>query len=462
MGNILIIDDNKINSEALCDIVGSMGHEVTCTPTAKEGLRAAHTHSFDVVFLDIQLPDGNGLTLLPEIRATAAGPEVIIITGYGSPDGAELAVKNGAWDFIEKPIVKKMIELPLVRALQYREAKNKKRAPVVMKREGIIGSSPVMDSCLELCAQAAAGDANVLIAGETGTGKELFAQAVHNNSRWASMPFITVDCASLPPSIIESILFGHEKGAFTGADISREGLIKQAHRGSLFLDEIGDLPLSAQKAFLRVLQEHRFRPVGGKREVESEFRTIAATNRDLDKMVRDGRFREDLLFRLRAFTIELPPLRIRISDIKELIFYYVNKICMRQGAEMKGFSPEFLETLCKYEWPGNVRELVNALESALATALHESILYPKHLPTHIRVHLARNAVQRKESRTARPATTCTLKEHRESVCAKEEKQYLQELINMTEGNIKKSCDISGLQRARLYQLFQKHGIEIPK
>jgi len=462
MGKILIIDDNRINSEALCDIVSSMGHEVTCATTAIDGLRAARAHGFDVVFLDIQLPDGNGLTLLPEIRAAAAHPEIIIITGYGSPDGAELAIKNGAWDFIEKPLMKKLVELPLVRALQYREAKNKEGSPLVMKREGIIGSSPIMGSCMELCAQAAASDANVLITGETGTGKELFAQAIHNNSRWASMPFITVDCASLPPNIIESILFGHERGAFTGADISREGLIKQAHRGSLFLDEIGDLPLSAQKAFLRVLQEHRFRPVGGKREVESEFRTIAATNRDLDKMVRDGSFREDLLFRLRAFTIEMPPLRTRTSDIKELIFYYVNKICMRQGSETKGFSPEFLETLCKYEWPGNVRELVNALESALAKALQESILYPKHLPTHIRVHLARNAVQEKEQNAAAPSKMLTLKECRESVCAREEKEYLQHLINKTRGNIRQACEISGLQRARLYQLFKKHDIEIPK
>jgi two-component system NtrC family response regulator len=461
MANILIIDDHRLNSEALCDIVGNMGHEVTCTYTAKDGLRTAETHSFDIVFLDIQLPDGNGLMLLPEIMATPARPEVIIITGYGSPDGAELAVKNGAWDFIEKPLIKKTIELPLVRALQYREAKKENKAPMVMKREGIIGTSPIMDIVMELCARAATSDANVLITGETGTGKELFAQAIHNNSHLAGMAFITVDCASLPPTIIESILFGHEKGSFTGADISRDGLIKQANGGSLFLDEVGELPLSAQKAFLRVLQEHHFRPLGARKEVNSEFRTIAATNRDLNKMVQEGKFREDLLFRLRAFTIELPPLRKRTSDIKELIFYYVNKICMRHNAKMKGFSPEFLETLCLYEWPGNIRELVNALESSLATALHEPILYPKHLPTHIRVHLARNAVQRKESRTARPATTCTLKEHRESVCAREEKQYLRELINKTKGNIRQACEISGLQRARLYQLLKNHGIEIP-
>ncbi|MGO9139782.1 MAG: sigma-54-dependent transcriptional regulator [Syntrophales bacterium] len=459
MGRVLIIDDDRIYAKALIDMVSSMGHEVTSVLTAQEGLMAAQSYSFDVVFLDVQLPDGNGLMLLPDIHATPSTPEVIIITGFGSPDGAELAIKNGAWDFVEKPLVRKMIELPLVRALQYREAKEKKIAPLILKREGIIGSSASMESCMELIAQAAASDVNILITGETGTGKELVAQAIHNNSRQAGMAFVTVDCASLPPSIIESILFGYEKGAFTGADRSREGLIKQVDGGTLFLDEVGDLPLSAQKAFLRVLQEHRFRPLGAKQEVKSEFRVIAATNRYLNKMVQEGKFREDLHFRLRALTIDLPPLRERRGDIKELIFYYVNKICMRHGTEIKGFSPEFIETLCAYDWPGNIRELVNALESSLAAALHESILYPKHLPTHIRILLARTAVQRKESITTPLAIVYTLKERREFVLAREERQYLQDLLDMTGGNIKQACGIAGVSLPRMYQLIKKYKVK---
>ncbi|MEN6320965.1 MAG: sigma-54 dependent transcriptional regulator [Syntrophaceae bacterium] len=461
MGKVLIIDDNKFNTEALCDIVRSMGHEVACTFTAEQGLKAARTQNFDVVFLDVQLPDGNGLMLLPSIHATPSAPEVIIITGFGSPDGAELAIKNGAWDFIEKPLARNVIELPLVRALQYREAKKQKKTPLILKREGIVGGSPIMGTCMELIAKAAASDANVLITGETGTGKELFAQAIHNNSSRGIMPFVTVDCASLPPTIIESILFGHEKGAFTGADKIQEGLIKQADGGTLFLDEVGDLPLSAQKTFLRVLQEHRFRPLGAKREVKSKFKMIAATNRDLNTMVQEGTFREDLFFRLRAVTIELPPLRERPEDIKELIFYYVNKICTRHGTEVKGFSPEFMEALCAYEWPGNIRELVNALESAIAAALHENILYPKHLPTHIRVHLIRGAVNKKDDITIPPVNMTSLKERRELVYAREERQYLQELMSMTGKNIQEACEISGLRRARLYQLIKKHSIEIP-
>ena len=317
----------------------------------------------------------------------------------------------------------------------------------------------MMEAYMELIAQAAASDANILITGETGTGKELFARAIHNNGSRGIMPFVTVDCASLPPTIIESILFGHEKGAFTGADRRREGLIKQADGGTLFLDEVGDLPLSAQKAFLRVLQEHRFRPLGAKREVTSEFRVIAATNRDLIKMVQGDKFREDLLFRLRAFTLDLPPLRERPGDIKELTIHYVNKICKRLGMEVKGFSPEFFKTLYAYDWPGNIRELVNALESALSAALHEPIVFPKHLPTHIRVRLARDAVQKKEAVLTPYGITGTLKECRDSAIEREERQYLQELMAITGGNIKKSCEISGLSRVRLYVLLTKYTIK---
>lgn len=461
MGKVLIIDDNQFNAEVLSEMVGLLGHEVICANTAEDGLRTAQSHSFDVVFLDVQLPDGNGLTLLPRIHATPSAPEVIIITGFGSPDAAELAIKNGAWDFIEKPLVRKLIELPLIRALQYREAKKQKSAPSILKREGIIGSSSIIGTCMKFVAQAAASDASVLITGETGTGKEVFAQAIHNNSSREAMPFVTVDCASLPPTLIESILFGHEKGAFTGADRIQEGLIKQADGGTLFLDEVGDLPLSAQKAFLRVLQEHRFRPLGAKQEMKSEFRVIAATNRDLDAMRKEGKIREDLLFRLRTLAIELPPLRERAGDIKELIAYYVNKICSRQRTEVKGFSPEFIETLCAYDWPGNIRELVNALESALAAALHETMLYPKHLPTHIRVRLIRDTVSKKDDIVSPPVKMMTLKERRDSVFVKEERQYLQELMSLTAGNIREACKISGLGRARLYQLIKKHGIAIP-
>ncbi len=218
---------------------------------------------------------------------------------------------------------------------------------------------------------------NVLLTGETGTGKEVFARAIHENSARAEHNFVVVDCTALPATLVESVLFGHEKGAFTGADRAQAGLIKQAHSGTLFLDEIGELPLAVQKAFLRVLQEHRFRPVGAKREVESNFRLIAATNRNLEKMVQDGTFRSDLLFRVRTLTVELPPLSARKEDIKELAMYHMARVCERYQIGTKGFSPEFFDALMAYEWPGNVRELVNAMERAVSDCVPRAYTLPQ-------------------------------------------------------------------------------------
>ena len=259
-----------------------------------------------------------------------------------------------------------------------------------MERKDIIGSSKRLDDSFELLAQAAQSDVNVLITGESGTGKELFAKAIHGNSQRARGNFVIVDCTALPETLVESVLFGHARGSFTGAYVSQDGLVKQADKGTLFLDEIGELPLSIQKSFLRVIQEHRFRPVGGSQEISSDFRLVGATNRSLDDLVKQGLFREDLLFRLRSLVIELPPLREYREDIKEMTLHYMGVLCQRFGLEPKGFSQEFWNTVSNYKWPGNVRELIQALEKALLAAKEEPILYPLHLPTYIRIHVARN------------------------------------------------------------------------
>jgi two-component system NtrC family response regulator len=397
MANVLIIDDDKLICETIGNLVRRMGHQATCSYTLQDGLEESSSQMVDVVFLDVRLPDGNGLEVLPRIQASASLPEVIIMTGYGDPDGAELAIKHGAWDYLQKPSTMDAMTLPLVRALQYREEKKAGKATMILKREGIIGNSPKIKACLDLLAQVASSNANVLITGETGTGKELFAVAIHKNSPRANKNFVVVDCAALPENLVESILFGHEKGAYTGADRARDGLILQADGGTLFLDEVGELPLSVQKSFLRTLQERKFRPVGGKGEIESDFRLIAASNRNLDDMVRQERFREDLLFRLRSFSIDLPPLRERPEDIKDLATYYVEVLSKRYEIEPKDFSPEFFDILISYPWPGNVRELINALERALVNGRYERILFPKHLPTHIRAKIARSSIGEKET-----------------------------------------------------------------
>lgn len=466
MAHILIIDDDQSTCYSLSRMVTRMGHTSTCASTLREGERKVSSKNVDVVFLDVQMPDGNGLEALPTLRDAPSSPEVIIITGYGDPDGAEHALKSGAWDYIEKGCSVKEMTLPLIRALQYREERSSRAqvgSVMSLKREGIVGSSAPLLACLDLVASAAGSDTNVLITGETGTGKELFAEAIHHNGPRAKGSFVVVDCAALPETLVESLLFGHEKGAFTGADKVREGLIRQANGGTLFLDEVGELPMSLQKAFLRVLQERRFRPLGSSREMESDFRLVAATNRDLDQMAQDGRFRDDLLFRLKSLTIELPPLRERTGDIKELARYHTDQFCERYGLAPKGFSPEFIDTLAAYTWPGNVRELVNCLDRALIAARFDPTLFPAHLPMDVRVEVTRSSLQRKTSSDealtkGSPYPVPRLRELRERLIAQTERHYLQQLMTLCHGDIPKACELSGLSQSRLYALLQKYGI----
>ena len=460
MANILVIDDDKMICEALIDVIGDMGHETACALTLKDGLDLVSNQIFDIIFLDVRLPDGNGLDTLPIFRESPSSPEVIIITGKGDPDGAELAVKTGAWDYIEKPLSVKRITLPLVRALQYRKERTAGKSKPVLKPMNIIGNSPRMKRSLDLLAQAADSEANVLITGETGTGKELFARATHDNSLRKNNNFVVVDCAVLPETLAESTLFGYEKGAYTGADKNQSGLIKQADKGTLFLDEIAELPLSIQRVFLRVLEGKRFRPVGSREEVNSNFRLISATHRNLDDLVESGKFRHDLLFRIRSINIDLPPLKERFGDVKDLTIKYISKLCNRYEIETKGYSTDFMETLLEYGWPGNVRELINALEKAISAAGDAPTLFSMHLPPHIRVQVARSSVSSSPqpdysiNRTKKPVTYPKLRD----IIDLTEQQYLQEVAIHAAGNIKEICRISGLSRSRLYGRLKKYDI----
>jgi two-component system NtrC family response regulator len=463
--SVLVIDDDRAVCDAIAAAVRRIGYEVRCAFSFRDGLKEARSCDFAVVLVDVQLPDGSGLDLLRRLRQKIPCPEVIIMTGRGDPDGAELAIKNGAWDYIEKPSALENIALPLTRALQYQEEKKKRGVPVALIREGIIGNSLAIKESLDLVAQAASSSANTLISGETGTGKELFAAAIHRNSPRADKNFVVVDCSALPETLVESVLFGHEKGAYTGADRAQIGLIAQADNGTLFLDEIGELPMNIQKAFLRVIQERRFRPVGGKKEINSNFTLIAATNRDLDEMVQRGRFRDDLLYRLRTIHISLSPLREHKEDIKELALYYVAKLCLQYGMATKGFVPEFFGVLEEYDWPGNVRELNQALERAIASAGPNPLLFPKDLPIDIRAKMARDSIA-SSSPTFDAAfggyeeerLLPRLDETRAAAIIDSERAYLQNLMAYTAGDISKAIEVSGLSRARFYALLKKHGI----
>lgn len=440
-----------------------LGHMTASVHSLKEGLATATEDEFDVIYLDVQLPDGNGLNYIADFQQTRSQPEIIIATGAGDPDGAELALTTGAWDYVEKGGTLTALTLPLMRALEYRKSKVPSHTHISLKRDDIIGHSDAIRQSLDKVAEAASGNAHVLINGETGTGKELFSRAVHENSDRANRNFVVVDCTALPETLVESMLFGHRKGSFTGALENREGLIKLAHGGTLFLDEIGDLPLPIQKSFLRVLENHTFRPVGGSQEEYSDFRLISATNRNLDDMVREGIFRHDLLFRIRSFTIELPPLRSRTEDIEDIVLRYTSQICKRYGIETKGFSADFFDVLQAYHWPGNVRELVNTLEKTISTAYHDSTVYPHHLPTHLRVAATKLRLTRKpqsEPADSIPDTEFTngvfptFKEYNDKVRA----SYLRELLMHTKGNRVEACRISGLSKTRLYALIKEYGL----
>ena len=476
MAHLLIVDENSQYCERLSKVMHNSGFRISQAHSLREGFRLGKEHDIDVVLLTSLLPDGSGTDNLQRFRNTPAAPEVIIMADYADADEAELAISNGAWDYVLKSRSPKQLIEPLSHLANYREkrkhAQNNGAVASGHHFSDIIGSSMQLRSCLDMLSKAGRSDTNVLLTGETGTGKELFAVALHSASRRAKNNFVVVDCTALPETLVESTLFGHEKGSFTGATRNQSGLVKQADGGTLFLDEVGEMPLSLQKSFLRVLQEHRFRPVGGEREISSDFRLVAATNKDLDAMVAAGNFRSDLLFRLRTFAIRLPSLGDRGTDRNELTSYFLNRLCQQNGIPEKIVSRDFMRALAKYSWPGNVRELFHALERSVTAADDEPMLMAKHLPTYIRVCNARAALGEvdeeggKDWSPIRPPKELTdprmplqkLQEVREVAIAEAEKRYLRRLMTSTGGNILEACHVSGLSRSRLYQLLKDYNI----
>ena len=480
MARILIIDDDHEICETMESLITRLTHECEAAYTLDHGLRLARTKDFDVIFLDVRLPDGNGLDLLPEIMALESPPEVIILTGKGDPDGAELAIKGGVWDYLLKPSSVREISLTLGRALKYHEEKTGRNNEGALDLAGVVGESPAIKASFNLLAQAARSDSNVLITGQTGTGKELFASTIHENSQRKSKNFVVVDCAGLTETLLESTLYGHRKGAFTGAQADRIGLVKLADGGTLFLDEVGEMPLSMQKAFLRVLQERTFRPVGDTREQTSNFRLVAATNRDLDQMVEKGEFRQDLLYRLKTMHIHLPPLMERPEDIRALCVFRVTQLCKQYGMAPKNFGSDFHAALTGYDWPGNVRELFNVLERAVVASGNEKTLYAMHLPREFRIQIARAQIARMTASENGPEPLEKLDSEPvrelgqnifEDIFDKElptlrefkgmaEKVYLGELIRQCDGDLPRILKASKLSRSHFYSLLKKYGLSL--
>jgi len=470
VGKVLIIDDDLPIREAMGRVVENLGHAAEEASTLREGLGKVRAGAYDVVLLDVRLPDGNGLDAIGELQSSRSRPEVIVITGWGDPDGAEAAMRRGAWDYIEKPPTLKAMTGPLLSAMAYRGSRPQSPAED-FQWEGAAGKHPGRAACIDQAARASRSEAGVLITGETGTGKELFARAIHANSRRKAGPFVAVDCAALPSTLAESLLFGNERGAFTGADRPREGLILQAHGGTLFLDEVGELPLDVQKTFLRTLQERKVRPVGGPAERPCDFRLMAATHRDLDAMAESGEFREDLLFRLRGMVIALPPVREHAEDVLTFAAHFLDLSCARHGVPGKRISPAAAADLTAYSWPGNIREIQNVVEGMVALALEEPELHPVHLPVHIRIQVARGQVRDREQAFAQrqeaaqpespaadhaPVPVPTLKVYRQAM----DRLYLERLLEQSGGAPREACRLSGLSRSRLYALLKEHGLRL--
>ncbi len=473
MYKILVIDEEKRCADGLAANAARLKVEVHLAATLDEGKRISEDDSFDVILMRDIVEGCASCNILQELKNVSSMPEVLIYTSGGNPQHAELALEGGAWDYIIDSEPEKILPDMVKRVVRYRRNKSssaeeeQRRVRDQLHQHGIIGSSAAIQNCINMVAKIGQSDASVLITGETGTGKELFATAIHHISARSAGNLTIIDCTALPSTLVESILFGHAKGSFTGADKSQKGLIKQADGGTLFLDEIGEMPLEIQKKFLRVLQEQTYLPVGSSKAETSNFRLIAATNKDLEEMVARGEFREDLLFRLKTFQLELPPLRIRKIDIAELAYYFRNLYSKRNKLNKKKLSTDYLITLNQYEWPGNVRELFQAVEYSLADAKDSTILESAHLPVNIRLAVTKQKLERRkeqppskqenvlpENLTAMP----TIKEDREKIIREQERRYLERLLKLTNGDIKLCCKTAGLSRSRLYDLLKKYDL----
>jgi DNA-binding NtrC family response regulator len=451
---ILVIDDDEGVVLTLTRIIESLGLEADHALTLTRGMEKIYALDVDLVLLDVNLPDGSGLDAIEDISGISNAPQIIILTAFSDPDGAELAIESGAWDYIQKPASSKAIKLQILRALEYREQKQRSEPLLSLHAHAIVGTSKTLQDCLKKVARIARTDAHVLLTGETGTGKELFAKAIHENSTRSKGGFIVVDCSILSENFIESVLFGHEKGAFTGAYRKRNGLALLAHGGTLFLDEVGELPESIQGSFLRILQDKKFRPMGSEKEIHSDFRVISATNKNIDQMAMEKKFRSDLLYRLKSFSLELPPLRHRKGDIREIASHYTDIFCRQQNTDLKELSDNFMETLEKYDWPGNVRELVNTMETCIASTPSEKTLFAYHLPSKIRARVTRAAFTKnspgKNMVNLISDPRQPLPSFRDAM-AQTEKQYLASLHSRAGGDIEAMCRMSGISRAVLYR-----------
>jgi DNA-binding NtrC family response regulator len=455
---ILILDDEPDMVETCRRILDGAGCQCLGTTNAREALSLLATERPDLLLTDLRMPEMDGMEMMRRAHEIDPQMPVVMLTAYASLESAVAAVKGGAFDYLSKPFSIDQLRVTAERALNRRrlELENlhlREQLRGVYGFENIVGRSPALQQALELVRKAARSDANILVLGESGTGKELIARAIHANSPRSAAPFVPVDCASLPENLLESEVFGHEKGAFTGAAAAKPGLMETAHRGTLFLDEIGELPLGLQVKLLRALQERQIRRVGGTKFIDIDIRVVSATNRDLRAAVAEGKFREDLFYRINVIDIALPPLRERQGDIELLAISFLKKYAGTGERILAGFEPEAMVALESYAWPGNVRELQNVVERACALADRDMILLTD-LPTHVRALAPRP----EQPPPAEITTRLTLKEAKERWINQLEAAYITELLKREGGNVSQAARKAGVDRKTLHRLLHKHGI----
>ena len=386
-GLILVVDDEKNQRETVAGILTDMGHEVLQAADAAAALEQLEGRPVDLILTDLRMPGGSGVELLKQSRQKRPDVAVVLMTAFGTIDTAVQAMRAGASDFLTKPIDLDQLEMVVTRTLKLRrlEKENRRlrrRLENVSTAFRLVGEAASLTEVLSRAERAAATDATVLIQGESGTGKELLARSIHDLSPRAEGPFVAVNCAALPENLLESELFGHTKGAFTGADAPRAGRVLAATGGTLFLDEIGDVPLTVQVKLLRFLQDHSFQPVGSDRTMQADVRVVTATHRDLPARVKSEDFREDLFFRLNVVNLQLPPLRVRREDIPALAAHFLERFTKRYQRPVRGISSEAMAALMSHDYPGNVRELENIVEQAVVMAPGETI-HQEDLPAHL-------------------------------------------------------------------------------
>ena len=450
-GRILIVEDDRSMAEMLDADLRLRGFTTVWYPTAEAALAQWQHDDCDVVLTDLKLPGLHGLDLCERIVANRPDIPVVVLTAFGSMETAMAAIRAGAYDFVNKPVDMDALALVLERAVRHRALQDKVKTlsealAQSQRFDEIIGDSPPMQHLYQQLARVATSDASVLITGESGTGKELVAHALHEHSRRASDPFVPINCPALPPTLLESELFGHVRGAFTDARTERKGLFLQADGGTLFLDEIGDFPLELQPKLLRVLETSAVRPVGGNKEITIDVRVLTATNRDLEAAVEADRFREDLFYRINVITLEVPALRVRGTDILLLAQHFLVRCATRSGKPVTGISEGAAAKLLEYAWPGNVRELRNAIERAVALTCYERIVV-EDLPDKIRTYRKTHLLIGSDN----PTELVPMEEV--------EHRYIHHVLTAVGGNKTLAARILGFDRKTLYRKLAQYGLE---